>query len=146
MIDRSFIGASLADSTLSIDAARLKFFAEAIGETNPIYVDDDAARAAGHKDILVPPTFLMAGTMDSGVMFDMLDRMNVSLGKVLHGEQQFEYLAPVFVGDIVSISSIIVDIFDKKNGALEFIITENTVTNQHSIVVAKMRATTVVRH
>ena len=88
----------------------------------------------------------MAGTMDSGVMFDMLDRMNVSLGKVLHGEQQFEYLAPVFVGDIVSISSIIVDIFDKKNGALEFIITENTVTNQHSIVVAKMRATTVVRH
>ena len=48
MIDRSFIGASLAESTLSIDAARLKFFAEAIGETNPIYVDDDAARAAGH--------------------------------------------------------------------------------------------------
>ncbi len=146
MIDRSFIGASLAESTLSIDAARLKFFAEAIGETNLVYLNGDAARAAGHADIPVPPTFLMAGTMDSGVMFDMLDRMNVPIGKVLHGEQQFDYLAPVVAGDVVAISTRIVDIYDKKNGALEFIITENTVTNQHGKVVARMRGTTVVRH
>ena len=146
MIDRSFIGASLVESTLSIDAARLKFFAEAIGETNPIYLNGDAARAAGYTDIPVPPTFLMAGTMDSGVLFDMFDRMNVPIGKVLHGEQQFAYLAPVVVGDVVAISTRIVDIYDKKNGALEFIITENIVTNQHGKVVAKMRGTTVVRH
>ena len=76
----------------------------------------------------------------------MLDRMNVPIGKVLHGEQQFDYLAPVVVGDVVAISTSIVDIYDKKNGALEFIITENIVTNQNGKVVAKMRGTTVVRH
>lgn len=146
MIDRKFIGYEMKPSVLSIDATRLRFFAKAIGETDPVYFDDAAAKAAGYSAIPAPPTFLFAGTMDSGALMDLIDTMGVPLGKVLHGEQQFEYLAPVVAGDSVTITSRVSDIYDKKNGALEFFVTEATATNQHGHDVARMRSVTVVRH
>ncbi len=72
--------------------------------------------------------------------------MGVDLRRVLHGEQQFTYLAPVCAGDTVTVASTIADIYDKKNGALEFLVKESLVTNQHHVTVAKIRAVVVVRH
>lgn len=146
MIDRKFIGHEMKPSVLVVDATRLRFFAKAIGETDPVYFDENAAKAAGYAAIPAPPTFLFAGSMDSGAMFDLLDEMEVPLAKVLHGEQQFEYLAPVVAGDTVRITSRVSDIYDKKNGTLEFFVTESTATNQHGKDVARLRGVTVVRH
>lgn len=146
MIDRKFIGHEMKPSVLSIDATRLRFFAKAIGETNPVYFDDGAAKAAGYASIPAPPTFLFAGGMDSGATFALLEAMDVPLAKVLHGEQQFEYLAPVLAGDTVTLTARVSDIYDKKNGSLEFFVTEGTATNQHGQDVARLRTVTVVRH
>jgi len=46
LIDRTWIGHQIGRSTLVIERGRLRFFAKAIGETNPIYVDETAAAAA----------------------------------------------------------------------------------------------------
>ena len=146
MIDRKWIGHEVATSTLAIERGRLRFFARAIGETNPIYTDEDAAKAAGYADIPAPPTFVFAAELDSGAMFALLDLLDVPLAKVLHGEEGFEYLAPVVAGDIVTISSRVKDIYDKRGGALEFLEIESTATNQHGATVAKIRNVTVVRN
>ncbi|HLA31180.1 MAG TPA: MaoC family dehydratase N-terminal domain-containing protein [Pseudomonas sp.] len=146
MIDRKWIGHELGASQLSIERGRLKFFAKAIGETNPLYTDESAARAAGYADLPAPPTFLFAAELDSGALFATLDRLGVPLGKLLHGEQRFEYLAPVVAGDRVTVSSRIADIYQKKNGALEFIDIESLAVNQHGAPVARLRSVTVVRH
>ena len=45
---------------------RLRFFAKAIGETDPVYTDDAAARDAGYPDLPAPPTFLFAAELDAG--------------------------------------------------------------------------------
>lgn len=146
MIDKKWIGHELGRSVLTLERGRLRFFAKAIGETDPIYLDESAARDAGYADLPAPPTFLFAAELDSGAMFALLDRLGVPHQKVLHGEQSFEYLAPVVAGDTVTVSSRVKNIYDKKGGALEFIELESSVANQRGEAVAKLRSLTVVRH
>lgn len=145
MIDRKWIGHQVGQSTLVIERGRLKFFAKAIGETNPIYLDEGAAEAAGYADLPAPPTFVFAAELDSSTMFALFDQLGVPLGKVLHGEQGFEYFAPVVAGDTVTVTSLVKDIYDKRGGALEFVETESTAINQRGETVATMRGVTVVR-
>lgn len=57
-IDRGAIGTELPELSLHVDAGRLRYFAKAIGETDPVYTDLDAAKEAGHPDPPVPPTFI----------------------------------------------------------------------------------------
>ncbi|MBS0446017.1 MAG: MaoC family dehydratase N-terminal domain-containing protein [Proteobacteria bacterium] len=146
MIDKKWIGHELGRSVLALERGRLRFFAQAIGETDPVYTDESAARDAGYADLPAAPTFLFAAELDSGAMFGLLDLLGVPHEKVLHGEQSFEYIAPVVAGDVVTVSSRIADIYDKKGGALEFIEIESRVTNQHDSHVANLRSLTVVRH
>lgn len=146
MIDRKHIGRTLPPAVLDIEKGRLRFFAKAIGETNPVYLDEAAAIAAGYPSLPAPPTFLFAAELDAETFLPALVEMGVDLRRVLHGEQQFTYLAPVCAGDTVTVASTIADIYDKKNGALEFLVKESLVTNQHHVTVAKIRAVVVVRH
>ena len=57
MIDRKFIGHKLPAISVPVEGGQLAFFAKATGETNPIYFDEQAARAAGHPALPAPPTF-----------------------------------------------------------------------------------------
>ena len=146
MIDKKWIGHKVGQSTLVVERGRLKFFAKAIGESNPAYIDETAAAAAGYPDLPAPPTFVFAAELDSGVMFAMLEQLGVPLTKILHGEQGFEYFAPVVAGDTVTVTSYVKDIYDKRDGALEFLETESTAVNQRGDTVATMRGVTVVRN
>ena len=146
MIDRRHIGMSLRPAVLAIERGRLRFLAQAIGETDPVYLDETAARAAGYPDLPAPPTFLFAAELDAGSITAMLDELGIPLDRVLHGEQGFTYRAPVCAGDTVTVTSRISDIYARKGGALEFIVKDATVTNQHGTEVAAMRSVIVVRN
>jgi len=146
MIDRKFIGYQLKPSVLTVDRTRLQFFAKAIGEKNPVYVDPAAAQAAGYADLPAPPTFLFAAELDSGVNDQLLTDLDIPLAKLLHGEQSFRYHKPVCAGDTVTVQSTITDIYDKKGGKLEFAVKDSRVTNQRSELVAELRTVLVVRH
>jgi acyl dehydratase len=146
LIDRKWIGHQVGQSTLAVERGRLRFFAKAIGEADPVYLDQAAAEAAGYADLPAPPTFLFAAELDSNSMFGLLEQMDIPLGKVLHGEQGFEYFSAVVAGDTVTVTSVVKDIYDKRGGALEFLETESTAVNQRGDTVAKMRGVTVVRN
>jgi acyl dehydratase len=146
MIDRKFIGHQLKPSVLTVDRTRLQFFAKAIGEKDPVYVDLAAAQAAGYADVPAPPTFLFAAELDSGANDQLLADLDIPLAKLLHGEQSFRYLQPVCAGDTVTVQSTITDIYDKKGGKLEFAVKDSKVTNQREELVAELRTVLVVRH
>ena len=146
MIDKKWIGHELPASVLPIERTRLQFFAKAIGETDPVYTDAAAARDAGYPDLPAPPTFLFAPELDSGASGRMLDDLQIPLSKLLHGEQSFSYHKPACVGDTVTVRSTISDIYDKKNGALEFVVKTSRATNQRDELVAELRTVIVCRH
>lgn len=146
MIDRKHIGRKSAPNTVDVEKGRLRFFAKSIGETNPIYIDEDAAKAAGYKSLPAPPTFCFTLDLEQDDPFAFLKEMGVSLGKILHAEQSFTYHEPIYVGDSITLQSEIVDIFDKKGGKLEFIVEDYKCANQDGALVVEMRRTIVVRN
>jgi acyl dehydratase len=146
MIDRKWIGHELPASTLAIERSRLQFFAKATGEIRPEYLEVAAAKAAGYRDIPAPPTFLMAAELDSGASTQLLADLQIPLSKLLHGEQGFVYHAAVCAGDTVTVRSKISEIYDKKNGALEFVVKISRAVNQRDELVAELRSVLVCRH
>lgn len=146
MIDRQWIGHELPVSVLPIERSRLQFFAKAIGETDPVYTDAAAARDAGYADLPAPPTFLFAAELDSGASESLIAALQIPLSKLLHGEQSFSFHKPACAGDTVTVRSTISDIYDKKNGALEFVVKTSRATNQRNELVAELRSVIVCRH
>jgi acyl dehydratase len=146
MIDKKWIGHELPVSVILIERGRLRFFAEATGDARAVYSSAAAARAAGFSDLPAPPTFLFAAELDSGASDQLLAALNIPIAKLLHGEQGFTYHRAVCVGDTVTVRSIISDIYEKKNGALEFVVKTSRAHNQHDELVAELRSVLVCRH
>ena len=146
MIDKKWIGYQLKPSELLIERGRLQFFARSIGETDPIYTDLAAARAAGYPDLPAPPTFDFAAELESGAVTSLLETLELPIQKILHGEQGFTYLKPVCAGERVTVRSKIADIYDKKGGALEFVLKSSEVRNSSGELVAELRSLLVCRN
>lgn len=87
MIDRRFIGHVMPTFSVDVEKGRLKFFAKAIGQTDPVYTDEDAARAAGHPGLPVPPTFLFCLEMDAPDPAAIRNLLGMDYRTLLHGEQ-----------------------------------------------------------
>ena len=145
-MDQSVIGQELPPVTMTVDAGRLRFFAKAIGETNPVFTDLEAAKAAGHRDLPVPPTFLFAIELESPDSFGWLADIGVDLRRVLHGEQSFTYHSPAVAGDVLTATPRIGNVYSKKGGTLEFIEKASTVTRENGDVVAELTSVIVVRN
>lgn len=146
MIDKKHIGRTTPAMTVDVEKGRLKFFAKAIGETNPVYTDETAARAAGYKTIPAPPTFAFCLEMETNSLWDNIAAMGVPVGKILHGSQSFTYHAPIYAGDRITFETKVSDIYDKKGGALEFIVEDSTAKNQDGVLVAELQRVIVVRN
>jgi len=146
MIDKKWIGHQLPPSELLIERGRLQFFARSIGETDPMYTDLAAARAAGYPDLPAPPTFVFAAELESGAVTSLLETLELPIQKILHGEQGFTYLKPVCAGERVTVRSKIADIYDKKGGALEFVLKSSEARNSSGELVAELRSLLVCRN
>ena len=146
MIDKKHIGTKLTPFAVEVEKGQLRAFAKATGQTDPVYLDENAARAAGHRSLPIPPTFLFCLEMASPNPQEVYALLGIDYARVLHGEQHFVYHHPVFAGDTLSFSPVITDIHDKKNGALEFVAWETRVEAGDGKHVADLRSVMVVRH
>ncbi len=135
MIDQSFKGFTSDPRKIDVEKGQLKFFAHATGETNPVYFDEEAARAAGHPALPAPPT-----------RGNILGDMGVDMRRILHGEQSFTYHRPIHAGDTITLTTTTSDIYEKKGGALEFIVQDTKAENEAGELCAEMRVVTVVRN
>lgn len=145
-LDTQYIGHRFEPFSAEVEKGRLKFFAKAIGQTDPVYSDEAAAKRAGHPGLPVPPTFLFCLEMESPNPGALRELLEIPVPKILHGEQRFTYHAMAFAGDTLHFEQRIADIYAKKGGLLEFIVRETRVTNQHGTPVADLHGITVVRH
>ena len=145
MVDASHIGGVIEPHTATVEAGRLRLFAKATGETRAEYLDEAAARAAGHPGLPAPPTFALCLDLEMPDPFKWMTDIGIDVKHVLHGGERFRYLGPVYVGDRLTFRSRIADILTKKSSAKTFVIMVTEVVNQHGAKVAEMRTTLVVR-
>jgi acyl dehydratase len=140
--DRSALGVESAPVSYDVERGAIRKFAEAIGDDDPIYVDEKAAQAVGFKTIVAPPTFLCTFRPQK------LPDLHIQFGRVrLNGGNEYEYYRPIYAGDTITLTARYVDVRERsgRTGSMVFVITELTFTNQHGEVVAKGRNTGIMR-
>jgi len=145
MLNRNLIGKTYEPVIFRVTDQRLKFFAKATGQTDPIYYDHDIAISQGHKGIVCPPTFLIVVGMEQKNPFQFLEDLDVKIERMLHAGQEFIYKEIVYEGDKLRMDTKIIDMYDKKEGLLQFCNLESKFTNQNSKHIATLKNTIVVR-
>lgn len=97
-------------------------FARGLDETRPVYLERDAAVAAGFRDVLTLPTFPIAmSTERVDLIFAMLELLRLDPARILHASQRFVHHQPICVGDLLTGRKRVVSIADRKGGALTFV-------------------------
>ncbi|MBA3339367.1 MAG: MaoC family dehydratase N-terminal domain-containing protein [Geodermatophilaceae bacterium] len=99
-LDPSFIGRTYpAAPVYEVGREKIREFADAIGDPNPVYRDTSAARMAGHLDVIAPPTFPIVITARIGEQVISDPQLGLDYTKVVHGMQRFVVTRPIRVGD-----------------------------------------------
>ena len=143
MADKSDIGKVGKPITIRIEAGKIREFAKSIKDPNPLYSDENAAKAE-IGGVMPPPTFLMTlAHWDEG---EGRPHVQMDLRRVLHGEQEFEYLKPIYAGDVLTAVTKVTDVFEKTGGrcgTMTFVVMDTEFTNQKGEKVAVSRSVTI---
>ncbi len=151
IFDRSTKGAALEPVPVQIERGRIRFFAQVLGEADPIHSDLDAARAAGHPDLVAPPSFFMvleAAAHDERRRRGKpaaMELVKCDFRYLLHGDERYFYHAPIYAGEEVQHSTRVLDFYDKKGGAMEFVTFESTLSHPKRGVLVRAERTLLHR-
>ena len=143
MLDRTLIGRESEPTVVEVEKGAIRRFADALGDPNPLALDEAAARAAGHASLVAPPTF--AVTLGWSERF----RHSLDLGtrSVLHGEQSFEYARPIVAGDRLTVRSKVADVQERAgaSGPMDVLVIEDEGRDEKGALVFRARATFILR-
>ncbi|MEV4175081.1 MULTISPECIES: MaoC family dehydratase N-terminal domain-containing protein [unclassified Nonomuraea] len=110
-LNRDFVGRTYPPSSpYEVSRVKIREFAAAIGDHNPLYRDREAAQAAGYPDVIAPPTFPIVFSLQAGGEALVDPDLGLNLAMVVHGEQRFEYARPIHAGDELVATATITDI------------------------------------
>ena len=134
---------ALGPHSYAVGREKIREFARAVGETNPLHGDLEAARAAGHPDLVAPPMFAVVYCAaaieealyhpDLGIDFEML----------LHSGQEFEWGPLVIAGDEITTQVSLADVSERIG--MKFYVLASQSRNQRGELVCSGRWTEVVR-
>jgi acyl dehydratase len=143
-------------STLGeITALAFQRYAIAVGDLNPIYFDDAAARAAGYPGVVAPPNFLSsvlgweAGPAENELLEDGTEPKNlvpeIQGLRLMGGGHDLTFGQPVRPGDVITARRKLLDLYEResKMGSLTFAISEIVYTNQRGEHVVTCRETVI---
>ncbi len=141
--DRSLYGVEHQAGPFEVTEELIQIFNRSIGESNPVFTDADAAKAAGYPDILAPPTFctLLVRNVE-------LPSINLKFGRTrFHAGQRVQSRGPIVAGDSVTASSHLKEVYPKtgRSGTMVFIVWETTFRNQKGQVVADVQESFAAR-
>jgi acyl dehydratase len=137
------IGKTFPASTYAVGREKVREYALAVGESNPLYLDPEAARAAGYADVVAPPMFAVVYGMRAvmPVLFD--PELGIDFARLLHGAQQFEWGPLVVAGDEISTIVSVGDVSER--GGNRFYVLKTTSTNQRGEAVCVGTWSNIVR-
>jgi acyl dehydratase len=149
MVDQSKVGQSFSPFRIEVERSKVHELALALGDDNSIYHSREAAQAAGYADVALPPTFpIVLNFWGNTHMMENMVSLGIDVKRVLHGEEEFEYLAPVAPGDTLTGAMKLVDATTKRGqggSSMDIFTLEILYTNQHDIPALKVREVVIVR-
>ncbi|MEX1104408.1 MAG: MaoC family dehydratase N-terminal domain-containing protein [Dehalococcoidia bacterium] len=132
-------------------------YAKAVDDLSPLYFDDAAAKAAGYRTLIAPPTFLAHVVVGHGNIEDLREdgiyrstggrRVDLVAKRVMFGGEEWDFLEPAYVGDTITAQARLHSLEQKEGGSGPFVLmtTETTYTNQDGVTVARARGKSIAR-
>lgn len=137
---RVLIGSDTVPVTYDVEQGAIRKFARAVGDDNPIYDDDDAARRAGYRGIVAPPTLVRS-------LIPGPERVAFPepFQRILDGGSQYAFDEPLIAGDRITVVSRLVELLEKQGrlGPMLFKVREIRYENQFGRLAATQRTTTI---
>jgi acyl dehydratase len=137
------IGKTYEPVTYAVGREKIREYAAAVGETNPLHHDLDAARAAGHTDLVAPPMFAVVYASRPLVSAIFDPEVGINLAMMVHGSQEFRWERLVIAGDEVTTTASVKEITDR--GGMGFYVFETASENQRGETVCTGTWTNIVR-
>ncbi|MGH2835578.1 MAG: FAS1-like dehydratase domain-containing protein [Solirubrobacteraceae bacterium] len=137
------IGKSYPPVLYAVGREKVREYAAAVGESNPLYYNLDAARAAGHADVLAPPMFVVVycGGAFMTALFD--PELEIDFAHLVHGSQQYRWGQPVVAGDEITTTLTVKDI--SQRAGLRFDSFETSSVNQRGQTTCVGTWSTIIR-
>ena len=153
----AMVGKEASTQTCEVTKTAIRRFAQAIGDPNPVYTDEEYARTTQWRGIIAPPTFIFSlGYYDDspGVQLREDGRpvggeidVPLPVSRTVGGASSIEFGEPTRPGDVITVRKRVADVYSKagKSGPLFFTVVETTFTNQRGEVVAREKASFIER-
>ncbi len=114
-VDKKFIGRKYPPVEYEVCKEKIKEYATAVGDLNPLYIDEQKAKQSAYKGIIAPPLFAVVYAKDA-MAAPMFDRdLALNLAMLVHGEQEYEFVDVVRPGDTIVTEAFIANIEEKSN-------------------------------
>jgi acyl dehydratase len=142
-IDTHAVGKTYEPTTYAVGREKIREYAAAVGETNPLHFDVAAARAAGYADVVAPPMFAVvyAGRSVGPAVFD--PEVGINFAMMVHGSQEFSWGPLVVAGDEITTTTTVKDIAERPG--MVFYVFESVSENQRGEPVCTGTWTNIVR-
>jgi acyl dehydratase len=142
-VDTSAKGKTYPPRSYEVGKEKIREYAEAVGESNPVYYDREQAREAGFRDIPAPPMFAVVYQWGSLLPTAFDPELGMDIARLLHGGQEFVWGEPVCAGDVITTELTVSDIYEK--GPNGFYVLQAVSHNQDGQEVARGTWTNIVR-
>jgi acyl dehydratase len=139
----SAVGKSYAPVTYAVGREKVREYAHAVGETNPLYLDPEAARAAGHRDVVAPPMFAVVYASPAVLPAFFDPELGMDFARMVHGGQDFAWGPLVVAGDEITTEVEVADVSER--GGVGFFVFESRSDNQDGERVCTGTWTCIVR-
>ncbi len=140
---KAVIGVESEPSVYEIEKEPIRRWAEAIGDPNPLYHDEEYAKSRGFRSLVAPPAFIAQYAYPVKSGGGPRATFKNPFTRMLNGGNEYELFKPVVAGDTITATTKIVDLREREGrlGKMLIIISETTYKNQDGEVVAKSRST-----
>lgn len=142
-VNSDAIGKKYPLSSYAVGREKVREYAHAVGETNQLYLNVEAARAAGYVDVVAPPMFAVVyqGRAITPALFD--PEVGIDFPRMLHGGQEFRWSEVVVAGDEIETTTTVQDL--RSRGGMNFYVFETDSRNQRGEPVCTGIWTNLVR-
>ncbi len=142
-VNTDAIGKIYPPASYVVGREKVREYARAVGESNALHLDVEAARAAGYEDVVAPPMFVVVYSFPAVLpaLFD--PDVGIDFSRMVHGGQEFEWGPLVVAGDEIATTTTVADVSERRGNGFFVFATESV--NQRGETVCSGRWSNIVR-
>jgi len=142
-INKDAVGKEWQPVTYEVGLEKIREYARAVGETNPVNLEREAALAAGFRDVVAPPMFCVVYSAPAMGPAVLDPDVGINLAAMVHGSQEFVWGEPVCAGDVITTQPRLADAYEKDGRGFYVFMSEST--NQDGALTVRGTWTNIVR-